>query len=56
MSLDTVIDLWTRLHSAGVVRWDHQGRAVEHIRYRSVVAQWVPPSTAPLNENFRGPR
>lgn len=44
MSLEAVIDLWARLHSAGVVRWDHERRAVEHVRpyeeYTSVVSQW----------------
>jgi hypothetical protein len=44
ISLDDVIDLWAQLHSAGVVEWDHERRAVEHVRpyedYKAVLTEW----------------
>lgn len=44
ITLDDVIDLWTQLHAAGVVQWDCERRAVEHVRpledYRAVLTRW----------------
>lgn len=44
VTLASVIDMWKQLHLAGVVAWDHDRRAVEHVRpqqaYDAVVARW----------------
>jgi len=44
VTLASVLDLWKQLHAAGVVAWDHDRRAVEHVRpqqvYDAVLARW----------------
>ncbi|KPG80230.1 hypothetical protein AEQ27_12680 [Frigoribacterium sp. RIT-PI-h] len=44
VTLASVLDMWKQLHTAGVVAWDHDQRAVEHVRpqqaYEAVVARW----------------
>ena len=39
-----VIEMWASLHTAGVVRWDAERRAVEHVRpfdeYRAALREW----------------
>lgn len=43
-TVSEVIDMWSVLHAAGVVRWDAERRAVEHVKpleeYRTVLLQW----------------
>lgn len=43
-SVSKVVEMWSVLHAAGVVRWDAQRRAVEHVKpleeYRTVLRQW----------------
>lgn len=44
LTVDSVLDLWSRLYEAGVIRWDSDRRAVEHIRprddYNAVLDDW----------------
>ena|GEM_PF-6959053 len=44
LSLNSVLDLWARLHAARVVQWNSDRRRVEHVRpfdaYCAVVAEW----------------
>ena len=43
-TVSEVIEMWSALHAAGVVRWDPERRAVEHVRpldeYRAVLQRW----------------
>lgn len=43
-TVSEVINMWSALHAAGVVRWDEERRAVEHVRpsgeYRKVLREW----------------
>ncbi|MFG6504546.1 hypothetical protein [Microbacterium sp. P05] len=54
VTLASVIEKWSRLHAAGIVRWDSDRRAVEHLRpiddYNSVIQEWG----APLRNNAPG--
>ncbi|WIB65755.1 hypothetical protein [Curtobacterium sp. MCBD17_040] len=43
-TLATELDMWNHLHTAGIVRWNSERRAVEHIRpqddYRAALHEW----------------
>ncbi|AMM21029.1 hypothetical protein AX769_13915 [Frondihabitans sp. PAMC 28766] len=43
-TVSDVIDMWSALHTAGIVGWDAERRAVEHVKplgkYRTVLRKW----------------
>jgi hypothetical protein len=44
VTLPSVLELWQRLHDAGIVEWDRERRAVVHLKplgeHSAVVADW----------------